>query len=202
MQKLSIQQQLSQKLSPQQIQFIKLLQIPAAELESRIEEELEINPALEEGKEEEIQDKDSNEEEFSDSEDEFADDDLDIQEYIRDEDVAGYKMQGDGPSQDDEERESPLAGTTSLSEVMLNQLGFLRLDERQTKIAEQLIGSIDEDGYIRRNLDLIVDDLAFSQHIETNVEEIEEVLFRIQDFDPAGIGARDLQECLLLQIER
>ena len=202
MQKLSIQQQLSQKLSPQQIQFIKLLQIPAAELESRIEEELEINPALEEGKEEEIQDKDSNEEEFSDSEDEFADDDLDIQEYIRDEDVAGYKMQGDGPSQDDEERESPLAGTTSLSEVMLNQLGFLRLDERQTKIAEQLIGSIDEDGYIRRNLDLIVDDLAFSQHIETSIEEIEEVLFRIQDFDPAGIGARDLQECLLLQIER
>jgi len=125
-----------------------------------------------------------------------------VQEYIRDEDVAGYKMQGDGPSQDDEERESPLAGTTSLTEMMLNQLGFLRLDERQQKIAEQLIGSIDEDGYIRRNLDLIVDDLAFSQNIETNVEEIEEVLFKIQDFDPAGIGARDLQECLLLQIER
>ncbi len=202
MQKLSIQQQLSQKLSPQQIQFIKLLQIPAAELESRIEEELEINPALEEGKEEQADEKDSNEEEFSDSDDEYADDELDVQEYIRDEDVAGYKMQGDGPSQDDEERESPLAGTTSLTEMLLNQLGFLRLDERQKKIAEQLIGSIDEDGYIRRNLDLIVDDLAFSQNIETNVEEIEEVLFRIQDFDPAGIGARDLQECLLLQIER
>ncbi|ABG60417.1 RNA polymerase factor sigma-54 [Cytophaga hutchinsonii] len=202
MQKLSIQQQLSQKLSPQQIQFIKLLQIPAAELESRIEEELEINPALEEGKEEQAEEKDSNEEEFSDSDDDYSDDELDVQEYIRDEDVAGYKMQGDGPSQDDEERESPLAGTTSLTEMLLNQLGFLRLDERQTKIAEQLIGSIDEDGYIRRNLDLIVDDLAFSQNIETNVEEIEEVLFRIQDFDPAGIGARDLQECLLLQIER
>ncbi|HSY60652.1 MAG TPA: RNA polymerase factor sigma-54, partial [Cytophaga sp.] len=203
MQKLSIQQQLSQKLSPQQIQFIKLLQIPAAELESRIEEELEINPALEEGKEEEqAEDKDSSEEEFSDSEEEYSDDDLDLQEYIRDEDVAGYKMQGDGPSQDDEERESPIAGTTSLTEMMLNQLGFLRLDERQKKIAEQLIGSIDEDGYIRRNLDLIVDDLAFSQNIETTIEEIEEVLFKIQDFDPAGIGARDLQECLLLQIER
>lgn len=202
MQKLSIQQQLSQKLSPQQIQFIKLLQIPAAELESRIEEELEINPALEEGKEEPAEDKDSNEDEFSDSEEEYADDELDIQEYIRDEDVAGYKMQGDGPSQDDDERESPIAGTTSLTEMMLNQMGFLRLDERQTKIAEQLIGSIDEDGYIRRNLDLIVDDLAFSQNIETNAEEVEEVLFKIQDFDPAGIGARDLQECLLLQIER
>ena len=203
MQKLSIQQQLSQKLSPQQIQFIKLLQIPAAELESRIEEELEINPALEEGKEEPLEDKDSGEDEYSDSgEDEYSDDELDVQEYIRDEDVAGYKMQGDGPSQDDDERESPIAGTTSLTEMLLNQMGFLRLDERQTKIAEQLIGSIDEDGYIRRNLDLIVDDLAFSQNIETNVEEIEEVLFKIQDFDPAGIGARDLQECLLLQIER
>ncbi len=203
MQKLSIQQQLSQKLSPQQIQFIKLLQIPAAELESRIEEELEINPALEEGKEEPLEDKESGEDEYSDSgEDEYSDDELDVQEYIRDEDVAGYKMQGDGPSQDDDERESPIAGTTSLTEMLLNQMGFLRLDERQTKIAEQLIGSIDEDGYIRRNLDLIVDDLAFSQNIETNVEEIEEVLFKIQDFDPAGIGARDLQECLLLQIER
>src|ERR1700712_2016027 len=99
MQKLSIQQHLSQKLSPQQIQFIKLLQIPAAELESRIEEELELNPALDGGKEEPIDDKDSNEEEFPDADDDdYSDDELDIQEYIRDEDVAGYKMQGDGPS--------------------------------------------------------------------------------------------------------
>ncbi|MBC7450198.1 MAG: RNA polymerase factor sigma-54, partial [Cytophagales bacterium] len=136
------------------------------------------------------------------SEDEFADDDLDIQEYIHDEDVAGYKMQGDGPSQDEEERESPLTGSTSLTEMLMSQMGFLRLDERQQKIAEQLIGSVDEDGYVRRDLGLIVDDLAFSQNIETNQEELEEVLFKIQDFDPAGIGARDLQECLLLQIER
>jgi len=204
MQKLSIQQQLSQKLSPQQIQFIKLLQIPAAELESRIEEELEINPALEEGKEESTDElnKDSNEEEFNESDEDFSDNELDIQEYIRDEDVAGYKMQGDGPSSDDEERESPLAGSTSLSDMLMSQMGFLRLDEHHQKIAEQLIGSVDEDGYIRRDLNLIVDDLAFSQNIETNIEEIEEVLFKIQDFDPAGIGARDLQECLLLQMER
>lgn len=202
MQKLSFQQQLSQKLSPQQIQFIKLLQIPAAELDSRIEEELEINPALEEGKEEQIEDKDSNEEDLSEQEDDFKDDELDIEEYIRDEDIAGYKMQGDGPSSDEDERESPIAGTTSLTEILMNQLGFLRLDERQQKIADQLIGSVDEEGYIRRNLDLIVDDLAFSQNIETSTEEIEEVLFKIQNFDPAGIGARDLQECLLIQIER
>lgn len=204
MQKLSIQQQLSQKLSPQQIQFIKLLQIPAAELDSRIEEELEINPALEEGKDElgDEKDKDSNEEEFGDSDEEFSDNELDIQEYIHDEDIAGYKMQGDGPSADEDERESPLTGATSLTDILMSQMGFLRLDERQQKIAEQLIGSIDEDGYIRRDLGLIVDDLAFSQNIETNLEELEEVLFKIQDFDPAGIGARDLQECLLLQIER
>ena len=204
MQKLSFQQQLSQKLSPQQIQFIKLLQIPAAELESRIEEELEINPALEEGKEEQIEDKETSDDEQSDldSDDDYSDDELNLDDYIGDEDIAGYKMQGDGPSQDEEDRESPIAGTTSLTEILMNQLGFLRLNEHQQKIAEQLIGSVDEDGYIRRNLDLIVDDLAFSQNIETTTEEIEEVLFKIQDFDPAGIGARDLQECLLIQLER
>ena len=206
MQKLSFQQQLSQKLSPQQIQFIKLLQIPAAELESRIEEELEINPALEEGKEEQTDDKETSDDEQSDSdsdsEDDYNDDELNLEDYIGDEDIAGYKMQGDGPSQDEDEFESPLAGTTSLSEILMNQLGFLRLNEHQQKIAEQLIGSVDEDGYIRRNLDLIVDDLAFSQNIETTTEEIEEVLYRIQEFDPAGIGARDLQECLLIQLER
>jgi RNA polymerase sigma-54 factor len=205
MQKLSFQQQLSQKLSPQQIQFIKLLQIPAAELESRIEEELEINPALEEGKEEQIEDKETSDDEQSDldsDEDDYSDEELNLDDYIGDEDIAGYKMQGDGPSQDEEERESPIAGTTSLTEILMNQLGFLRLNDHHQKIAEQLIGSVDEDGYIRRNLDLIVDDLAFSQNIETTAEEIEEVLYRIQEFDPAGIGARDLQECLLIQLER
>jgi RNA polymerase sigma-54 factor len=205
MQKLSFQQQLSQKLSPQQIQFIKLLQIPAAELESRIEEELEINPALEEGKEEQIEDKETSDDEQSDldsEEDDYSDEELNLDDYIGDEDIAGYKMQGDGPSQDEDEHESPIAGTTSLTEILMNQLGFLRLNEHQQKIAEQLIGSVDEDGYIRRNLNLIVDDLAFSQNIETTTEEIEEVLYKIQDFDPAGIGARDLQECLLIQLER
>jgi RNA polymerase sigma-54 factor len=205
MQKLSFQQQLSQKLSPQQIQFIKLLQIPAAELESRIEEELEINPALEEGKEEQIEDKETSDDEQSDldsDEDDYSDEELNLDDYIGDEDIAGYKMQGDGPSQDEEERESPIAGTTSLTEILMNQLGFLRLNDHHQKIAEQLIGSVDEDGYIRRNLDLIVDDLAFSQNIETTAEEIEEVLYRIQEFDPSGIGARDLQECLLIQLER
>lgn len=204
MQKLGLHQSLGQKLSPQQIQFIKLLQIPTAELESRIEEELEINPALEEGKEEPEEgpanednpEDNSSEEDFNEKNDE-----IDVDDYLRDDDIAGYKMQGDGPS-DDEERESPLATSTSLQDQLLDQLGFLKLDEKQTAIGKQLIGSIDSDGYVRRELDLIVNDLAFSQNIEVTVEEVEEVLFKIQSFDPAGIAARDLQECLSLQLER
>ena len=199
MQRLGLNQSLSQKLSPQQIQFIKLLQVPTAELESRIEEELEINPALEEGKDEAPE---SNEDQFNNDEKETdSKEDLDVDDYIRDDDISGYKMQGDGPN-DEDEKDMPMATSVSLSDTLLNQLGFLKLDERQTAIGKQLIGSIDGDGYIRRDLDLIVNDLAFSQNIETTVEEIEEVLFKIQDFDPAGIAARDLRECLLLQLER
>ncbi|MCU0417373.1 MAG: RNA polymerase factor sigma-54 [Cytophagaceae bacterium] len=204
MSKLSLQQQLGQKLSPQQIQFIKLLQIPVAELNTRVEEELEINPALEEGSEsQEEENREDSEEYGSESEEEYGSDtELDVGDYIRDEDIAGYKMQGDGPNPDDDDREMPIIGGASLHETLLTQLGFLKLDERQQIIAEQLIGSIDEDGYVRRELELIVDDIAFSQNVETTVEEIEELLFKIQDFDPAGIAARDLRECLLLQIER
>lgn len=200
MQRLGLNQSLSQKLSPQQIQFIKLLQVPTAELESRIEEELEINPALEEGKEDTP---DSNEEdEFNNDEKESdSKDDLDVDDYIRDDDISGYKMQGDGGG-DEDEKDMPMATSISLTDTLLNQLGFLKLDDRQTAIGRQLIGSIDGDGYIRRDLDLIVNDLAFSQNIETTAEEIEEVLFKIQDFDPPGIAARDLRECLLLQLER
>lgn len=202
MQKLGLNQSLTQKLSPQQIQFIKLLQIPTAELNSRIEEELEINPALEEGKEEMTNDEkdgENNDEEYENTED-FGDDELNVDDYIRDDDVAGYKMQGDGGGE--EEKDMPIESTTSLTETLLSQLGFLRLDDRQTLIGKQLIGSIDNDGYLRRDLDLIVNDLAFSQNIETSIEEIEETLFKIQDFDPAGIAARNLQECLYLQLER
>ncbi len=208
MQKLGLSQLLSQKLSPQQIQFIKLLQVPTAELDSRIEEELEINPALEEGKEEEYNEEETAESPYEDNneQDQYEDDnnskdDINVQDYIRDDDVSGYKMQGDGPS-DEEERESPLASSVSLTDLLMNQLDFLRLDERQKTIGRQLIGSIESDGYIRRDLDLIVNDLAFGQNIETTAEEVEEILHKVQDFDPAGIGARNLQESLSLQLER
>ncbi|MCU0430832.1 MAG: RNA polymerase factor sigma-54 [Cytophagaceae bacterium] len=230
MQKLGLNQIMTQKLSPQQIQFIKLLQIPTAELDTRIEEELEVNPALEEGREEDdevnldgsIDDPFSNEEKEDsgdnedqdfdgddsaqeNSEDSFEDNfsqEVNVEEYVGEDEISGYKMQGDGPSQDEEERESPLSNDVTLHELLLAQLGFLKLDDRLTAIGTQLIGSIDEDGYIRRDLDLIVNDLAFSQNVETTIEEVEELLYKIQDFDPAGIGARTLQECLTLQIER
>ncbi|MFT6036418.1 MAG: RNA polymerase sigma-54 factor [Marivirga sp.] len=194
MQKLSLSQGLGQRLSPQQIQFIKLLQVPTAELDSRIEEELEINPALEEGKEEQ----DPADEEYDD--DSSSDDDVDVEDYLQDDDYADYKSRSDnGP---EEEREMPLAMSTTLNDQLMTQLGYLGLAEKQEKIGKQLIGSIESDGYIRRELDAIVNDLAFSQNVMTDVEEIEDVLMKIQDFDPAGIAARNLQECLLLQLER
>lgn len=198
MQKLGLSQSLQQKLSPQQIQFIKLLQVPTAELESRIEEELEINPALEEGEEKEVQEDSNTEEEVPESS--SSEEEVDIKDYLQDDDYSGYKMQGDGD--DEEDREMPIPMSTSLHEALMNQLDFLGLDEKEYIIGKQLVGSIETDGYIRRDLEAIVNDLAFSQGIETSVEEVERILKKIQTFDPPGIAARDLQECLLLQLDR
>ncbi len=201
MQKLSLNQSLQQKLSPQQIQFIKLLQIPTAELENRVEEELEINPALEEGQEEFDQAEDDP---FGDDYDgdEFKDrtGDLDIEGYLGGDDYAGYKMQGDGGYEED--RETPIATTSSLMDALMQQFGYLQLTDAQRVIGLQLIGSIESDGYIRRSIQAIVNDLAFSQNVFTDAEELEEVLKKIQTFDPPGIGARTLQECLVLQLQR
>lgn len=197
MQKLTLSQSLQQKLSPQQIQFIKLLQVPTAELDTRIEEELEANPALEEGKpEDEVETEQADE-----YEEDYGDTEPDLEEYLHD-DYSGYKMQGDGGSGDEDDKELPISVGTTLHEHLMTQLGYLRLDDRQNLLGKQLIGSIDSDGYIRRDLESIVNDLAFSQGMETDVEELEDLLFKIQNFDPPGIGARNLQECLLLQLER
>lgn len=202
MQKLNLNQSLTQKLSPQQIQFIKLLQVPTAELESRIEEELEANPALEEGREDEVEPNPEDIQDSYENETVSEEKDLNIEDYLS-EDYGGYKMHGDGNySPDDEDREMPLSSTTTLHEQLLSQLGFLKLDETQKIIGQQLIGSIENDGYIRRDLEAIINDLAFSQNIETDLDEVEEVLRKIQSFDPAGIAARNLQECLVIQLER
>lgn len=195
MQKLGLTQSLQQKLSPQQIQFIKLLQIPTAELDARIESELEENPALEEGKEE-TEDTLSNEMEEEAPEKE---EDIDIDDYLRDEDYSGFKTSSDGIEED---KEMPIPTQTSLMEQLMQQLGYLRLSEREYAIGKQLIGSIESDGYIRRDIESIVNDMLFSQNIDTDIDEVENVLMKIQTFDPSGIGARSLKECLLIQLER
>ncbi|HEY9007731.1 RNA polymerase factor sigma-54 [Ohtaekwangia sp.] len=200
MQKLGLSQSLQQKLSPQQIQFIKLLQVPTAELETRIEEELEINPALEEGEGEESERTEDNQEEQDYQESSGSEEEVDIKDYLRDDDYSGYKMQGDGDDEDD--RDMPLPMSTSLHEQLMDQLDFLGLDDKLYTIGKQLVGSIEGDGYIRRDLEAIVNDLAFSQGVEATVDEVEAVLKKIQTFDPPGIAARNLQECLLLQLER
>ncbi len=206
MQKLNLSQSLQQKLSPQQIQFIKLLQVPTAELENRIEEELELNPVLEEGNDSEEEEmRSDSEEQSAESETEepaTASDDIDIKDYLRDDDYNSYKTQSEGDGDDEDDREMPVPMGTSLHETLMTQLGFLGLNDRQLIIGKQLIGSIEEDGYIRRDMESIANDLAFSQGVDTNLEEVESILKRIQSFDPSGIAARNLQECLLLQLER
>ncbi|HEY6900742.1 MAG TPA: RNA polymerase sigma-54 factor, partial [Puia sp.] len=207
----SLQQKLLQKLSPQQIQLMKLLQVPTANLEERIKEELEENPALEvtedheDGLGEELKDEFDSKDEYEEadgSEDEYEN--IDISEYVseHDDDVADYKLRDDNYPDADEDRVMPHRVETSFHEVLLDQLGMLVVDDRTRKIAEQIVGSIDDDGYLRRETASIADDLAFRQNIETSEEEIESLIKKIQNFDPPGVAARDLQECLLIQLRR
>lgn len=209
---LQQKQQLQQKLSPQQIQYIKLLQLPTLALEQRIKAEMEINPLLEEGLEEE-------EPELSDQED--IRDQMDEAEEIRDADVReeegdkeeefdweellnnqddlyGYKARVDHSDEDD--REMPMPAKESMVEHLRDQLAFLDLDEEEEIIAEQVIGSIDEDGYLRRPLESIIDDIMFNHGIMLTDDDVEKVLQKVQQLDPVGIGSRDLKECLLVQL--
>jgi RNA polymerase sigma-54 factor len=207
----TLQQKLLQKLSPQQIQLMKLLQVPTANLEERIKEELEENPALEldeekhddtqEERDEFAENSETEYEEKSGSEEEYEN--LDVSEYVRegDDDVADYKLRDDNYG-DEEQKQIPFKTEASFYETLLNQLGLLKLDEKEQRIAEHLVGSIDEDGYLRRETSSIVDDLAFRQNIIATEQEVETIIQRIQHFDPPGVAARDLQECLLLQLQR
>ncbi|HEU0228505.1 MAG TPA: RNA polymerase factor sigma-54 [Arachidicoccus soli] len=206
----TLQQKLLQKLSPQQIQLMKLLQVPTANLEERIKEELEENPALEEAKEEELPEisdsilEESDEQEFELDGSEEQYESIDISEYVTegDDEIADYKLRNDAYEIPEERQTMPFKVESSLHEMLSNQLGMLSLNEKQQIIAEQIIGSIDDDGYLRRELSSIVNDLAFRQNISTNEQEIELLIHQIQQFDPPGICARDLQECLLLQLQR
>ncbi len=207
----SLQQKLLQKLSPQQIQLMKLLQVPTAILDERIKEEMEENPALEqgeEGHEDEFENKDefdaAKDDEFEPdgSEDEY--DNIDISEYVHegDDDVGDYKLRDENYPDKDENRVMPHKVETSFMELMLQQLGMLKLNDKQKKIAIQLVGSLDDDGYLRRDISSIIDDLAFRQNVDTDEEELSDLILQIQQFDPPGVAARNLQECLLLQLER
>lgn len=196
--KQTLSQKLLQKLSPQQIQLMKLLQVPTMELEQRIKEEIEENPALEEGKEEadDFEDDYDDMGEVSESQEEF-----DINDYL-DDDLPQYKTAVSNKGRDEDEKSVPLSGGVSFHEVLSNQLGLRKLTSKERSIAENIIGNIDDDGYLRRDIEAIVDDLAFTQNVMCTEEEVEDVLFLVQDFEPAGVGARDLRECLLLQLER
>ena len=206
----SLQQKLLQKLSPQQIQLMKLLQVPTANLEERIKEELEENPALEAG-EEGMDEFDEVDEFKSESDDEYeADsstddyDNIDISEYVRegDDEVGDYKLRDENYPESDEGKVIPIRVETSFYELLITQLGMLELDERNQKIAEQIVGSIDDDGYLRREITSITDDLAFRQNVVATPAEVEKLIRQIQQFDPPGICARDLKECLILQLKR
>ncbi|NQY08906.1 MAG: RNA polymerase factor sigma-54 [Flavobacteriales bacterium] len=190
----SLNQKLLQKLSPQQIQLMKLLQVPVTSLEERIKEEMEENPALEEGKEEEVIDADD------DAED--TDDEFDLTDYISDDETPSYKLSAKNTGPDQEDKSIPISVGKSFQEVLMTQLGMRNLSDDEELLAQHLVGNIDDDGYIRRELESIVDDIAFSLNVTTTFEELERLLFVIQEFDPAGVGARDLQECLLIQIRK
>jgi RNA polymerase sigma-54 factor len=199
--KQRLSQKLLQKLSPQQIQMIKLLEIPTLQLEQRIKKEMEENPVLEEGEEErENGDQDGLEEELG-KDNENEQDEFSLEDYLNDEDIPSYRLSTKNYSKDDRKEEIPFSGGMSFHEHLEAQLGLRNLTEEQVTLAHYILGNIDEDGYLRRKLNAIVDDLAFSMNITTREDELLEILKVIQDFDPVGVGARDLQECLLLQIE-
>ncbi len=202
----TFQQKLLQKLSPQQIQLMKLLQLPTIALEQRIKEEIEINPALEDvADSDEEEEKDEQEEEFEEekesAEDETADD-YSLADYMDEEEGGDYKLKANNTSPDDERRDIPFAASYGFHDLLESQLGLKILSDHQYQVARYLIGNIDEDGYLRRDLESIIDDIAFTQNIQTTKEELEEMLKVIQEFDPPGVGARDLKECLLLQLKR
>ena len=197
--KQSLQQKLLQKLSPQQIQLMKLLQLPTTELEVRIKEELEANPALEEGQEKEEWEDEAKE--VADDEGSEALDEFDFDEYLDDE-TPDYRLSAHNHGADIEDKTVPFSGGATFFERLRDQLGLLDILPETRDLSEHIIGNLDEAGYLRRDLESIVNDLAFTVGISVEREALEEALAVIQQLDPAGVGARNLQECLVLQLRR
>ncbi len=207
-QRLTQTQKMLQKLSPQQILLMKLLQIPTMELSSRIKEEIEENPALEENEEFSNIDDDSDNDSDMDYDENNESDDYDplsdFDDYMQDDDddAAAYKLRANNHSRDDEHYEAPLSDEESFQDVLIKQLGYRNLDDKKYKIGTYIIGNLDDSGYLSRPISGIMDDLLFTQNLDVSEEEVMEVLHIIQDFDPAGVGATNLQECLLIQLRR
>ncbi|MBS1525281.1 MAG: RNA polymerase sigma-54 factor, partial [Bacteroidetes bacterium] len=207
--KQNLQQKLLQKLSPQQIQFIKLLQVPTVSLDTRIKEELEENPALEDlsltnlnEPEEQYPDRDDDDD-YSKDEEAGEADEFNIDDYLQEDNINEYGSRYDQNGEDDDDRkEIPIAVQSSFFENLQAQLDLIPLSDKDFRIGQQIIGSLDDDGYLRRSITSLTDDLAFSQNIFAEDEEVEEMLKVIQNFDPPGVGARSLQECLLIQLKR
>ncbi len=203
--KQQLQFKLSQKLSPQQIQLMKLIQLPTQAFEQRVKQELEENPALDSGKEQKESDFDSD---LDNSSDDFGDsetinaEDINVDEYLSDDEIPDYRTQANNYSSDDDEKSIPYAAGTSFTQHLKNQLNTYRLNDEERDIAEFLVGSVDESGYIRRELSDIMDDLAFTQNVYTTEDKIESILKVVHQLDPAGVGARNLQECLSIQLHR
>lgn len=202
--KQHLQFKLSQKLSPQQIQLMKLIQLPTQAFEQRLKQELEDNPALESGKEESETMEDSYEDTFDDSVDNetISAEDINIDDYLSDDEVPDYRTQTNNYSPDDDEKSIPYAAGISFNQYLINQLNTVYLDDEEWAIAEFLVGSVDESGYIRRPISDIMDDLAFTQNIYVEEQKIESVLKVVQELDPPGVGARSLDECLIIQLKR
>ena len=199
--KQQLQQKLQQKLSPQQIQLIRLLELPAIELEERVKHELEDNPALEEGKEpvddfERTDNEDDNNSIITDN-----DTDLSLGDYLTEDDIPDYKLR-EITERTEKKEDIPFSTSQSLNEYLLQQLGLRDLPEKKVKIAKYIIGNIDDDGYLRRDLSAIADDLIFQAGQEVEEKDIQDILSIIQDFEPVGVGARNLQECLLIQLDK
>lgn len=195
----SLQQRLQQKLSPQQIQVIKLLEVPTLELEERIRQEMEENPALEEGPDDlttEELDADNNADEGENNEE------IDLDEYMQDDDIPDYKLQSNNSSKDDRKEDIPFSIGTTFHEYLVDQLGLRKLSEREHMLAQYIIGNIDDEGYLRRDVEAMVDDIVFQTGFEVTDKELSDLIVIIQDFEPAGVCARNLQECLVLQINR
>lgn len=202
MQKLSLQQKLLQKLSPQQIQVIKLLELPTLQLEQRIKKELEENPVLEiENDNFESTDEDYSGEDLKSNQDK-DNEEFSVADYLNEEDYPTYKSSTQNSSKSEKVNEIPFSEGTSFHEYLQDQIRMVALNSYEMALAEHIIGSIDEDGYLRRDLEAIVDDLAFSQNIKTNELDLIRILKVVQDLDPPGVGARNLRECLRLQISR